>query len=319
MLNLRFVAQISFIGATTLGAAIVPALDYPNKPIRVVTSEIGGGSDFMTRIIAQGVTGPLGQPLVIENRASRLTSEIVAKSVPDGYTVLFAGGVFVFAPLLGKMNYDPVKDFSPITVAVTAPNIVVVHPSVAVKSVKELIALAKARPGQLNYGSGGLGGTPHLAAELFKSMAGVDIVGIAYKGTGPSVNALVGGEVQLMFATAGSVAPHVKSDRLRVLAVTSLRPSELFPGLPTVAATGLPGYDSATIYGVLVPVKTPVSVINRLHQEIVRFLKIPDTKVRFLNAGVEPVGSSPAEFAAIIQADMTRMGKVIKDAGIKVD
>jgi tripartite-type tricarboxylate transporter receptor subunit TctC len=210
-----------------------------------------------------------------------------------------------------------VRDFVPITWAAKAPNAVVVHPSLPVKSIGQLIALAKARPGELNYGSGGNGSSTHLAVELFKSMAGVDIVRVVFKGNAPAQNALFSGEVQLMIAPAGSLASHLNSARLRALAVTSAQPSPLLPGLPTMAASGLPGYESMQIYGVFAPAKTPASIVGRLNEEIVRVVQRPEVRDKFLAAGVEPVGSTPQELAATMKSEIVRIGKVIKDAGIR--
>jgi len=274
---------------------------------------------ILSRILAQGISEPLGQQIIVDNRASAVVAPIVAKSAPDGYTLLITTGVVWILPYLQTTSYDPVKDFIPITLAVSSPNILVVHPSVAVNSVKDLVALAKAKPGTLNYGSGSTGSASHLAAELFKSMAGIDIVRIPYKGAGPAVTALIGGQVQLMLATSSSVAPHVKSGKLKAIAVTSAKPSEMFPALPTVNATGVPGYEAASIIGVFAPAKTPAPIVNRLHQEIVRTLNRPDTKEKLFNGGMEVVGSSPDASVTIIKADMARMGKVIKDAGIKAE
>jgi tripartite-type tricarboxylate transporter receptor subunit TctC len=212
-----------------------------------------------------------------------------------------------------------VRDFSPITLAVTTPLLVVVHPSLPVKTVKELIALAKAKPGSLNYASGISGSATHLPAELFKAMAGVDIVRVAYKGGAPALTAVLAGEAQVMFATSSGAGPHVNSGRLRALAVTSAQPSALFPGLPTVSASGVPGYDAASIMCVFAPARTPAAVIGRLNQEIVRILNKPEVKERFIRAGSEVVASSPEQLAATITADMSTMGKVIKDAGIRAE
>jgi len=307
------------LGLMVLSGGVVCGQDYPHKPIRIITNAAGGGSDFIARLIAQGISGPLGQPVIVDNRSGGLIqSEIVSRAPPDGYTLLVAGGSILILPLLQKTPYDPMKDFSPITLATKEPAVLAVYPSVAAKSVKELIALAKGKPGELNYGSGGTGATNHLAAELFRAMAGVNIVHIAYKGSAPLLSALIGGEVQLAFPSAPSVAPHVKSGRLRALAVTSAEPSALAPGLPTVAASGVPGYESASLTLLFAPAKTPDAIINRLNQEMVRFLKTPEAKAQLLISGAETVGSSPQQLADTMKAEMDRMGKVIKDAGIKL-
>ena len=316
---LLFTQMALVTGLMAMSAGMASAQDFPNKPIRIVCAAAGGGADFVARIIAQAISGPLGQPVIVENRPSRLTGEIVAKATPDGYTLLLAGGTFMFAPLLGKMPYDPIQDFSSITMLARAPNVIVVHPSVPAKSVKELIALVKSRPGELNYASGGTGSSLHLAGELFKAMAGVNITRINYKGTGQAISDLVGGQVQMAFSSAATVAPHVKSGRLRALAVTSLQPSPLAPGLPTVTASGVPGYEVESIDYMLAPAKAPAAPIRRLNREIVRILSQTDLKEKFLNAGIEAAPSSPADLAAIMKSEIAKWGKVIKDAGIKAD
>lgn len=295
-----------------LAVAMASAQNYPNKPIRFVTSAVGGSADVVARLIAAQLSGSFGT-LVVDNRGSGLMGEIGAKAPPDGYTLLLAGPTFWAAPFFfHDLSWNPVRDFSPITLAASAPNILVVHPSLSVKSVKELIALASGKPGELNYGTGGAGSTPHLAAELFKSMARVNIVRINYKGGGPATIALMGGEVQLMFATASSVIPHIKSGRLKALAVTSAQPTSLAPRLPTIAAAGLTGYESVTLYGVFAPAKTPAALIDRLNAVIVRAVNEPDAKGRFLAAGAEPIGSTPARLAAAIKSEMALLAKVVK-------
>ena len=318
MLSARSAAWSCSIGIVLLATSVAVGQNYPNKPIRIVTAEVGGANDIPARAIAQKLTASVGQQVIVENRSGVISIETAAKAPADGYTLLFIGSAMWLAPLLrDKVSYDPVKDFSPITLAVKSPNVLVVHPSVAANSVKELIALAKAKPGVLNYASGSAGTITHLAAELFKAMAGVNIVRIPYKGGGPAIIGLVGGQVQLMFASAGSVTPQVKAGKLRALAVTTAEPSVLAPGLPTIAASGLPGYEAATPYGLLAPAKTPVVIINRLNQEVVRVLNIAEVKEHLLNGGAETVGNSPAQFAAAIKSEMTMWGKVIKDGGIR--
>lgn len=299
-----------------LGADLVSGQDYPNRPIRIITGAPGGGGDLATRLIAQGLTQSMGQPVVVDNRGN-LAGEIASKAPPDGYSVLVEGASFWLASLLQKTPYDALRDFSPLTLAASTPNVLVVHPSVMANSVKELIELAKARPKALNYASSGTGGSAHLSAELFKSMAGVDIVHVPYKGTGAALNSLIGGEVQLMFSNAASVTPHVRSGRLRALAVTSAERSPLFPDLPTVAASGLPRYEALQILAAFAPAKTPTAIINRLNREIVRVLKKDDIKERFFSAALETVGSLPEELAATIKSEIAKWGKVIKDAGIR--
>lgn len=296
---------------------------YPSKFVRIVTAEAGGGNDFAARVIAQELSKTLGQQVIVENRGGAggaIAAEYVAKSPPDGYTLLlYSSSIWVIPLLRDNTPYDPVRDFAPITLAASSPNTVVVHPSLPVTSIKQLIAVAKAKPGVLNYGSAGSGATTHLAAELFKAMAGVDIARVAYKGDGPSVIALIAGQIHVMFSPSGSVIPHIKSGRLRALAVTSPQPSPLAPELPTVAATGLPGYESVSVYGVFAPAKTPPSVVGRLNQETVRALQLPEIREKLLARVVEPVGSTPDAFASAIKVDMDRIRKLVKDANIRAD
>ena len=322
---LRPVSGIFFAGLLAMGAVAVsgPAIStasgqsYPNKPVRIVTAAVGGGSDFTARLIAQAISVPLGQPVIVENRSIGISApEIVARAPPDGHTLLF--GSFWIDTLLNKAPYDPITDFSPITLATRSPNILVVHPAVPAKSVQELIALTKGKPGGLNYGSGGQGSTPHLAGELFKALAGVNIVHIPYKGSGAALLDVIGGQVQLMFATAASAMPQVKGGKLRALAVTSAQPSALAPGLPTIAAS-LPGYEANLILGLFAPAKTPAVIINRLNQETVRALNTAEAKEKFLNAAAEVVGSTPAGLAVTMKAEMARWSKLIRDTGIKSD
>ena len=291
---------------------------FPDRPVRIVTSSAGGGSDFVARMVAQSITDSIGQPVIVENRPI-IAVETAVRALPDGYTLYLDAGSFWIAPLIKPMSYDVERDFLPITVADSSPNILVVHPSVAANSVKELIVLAKSKPGAFNYASFGTGGSSHLAAELLKSMAGVNIVNVPYKGSGLAVVGLIGGEVQLIFATAATVTPHMKSGKLRPLAVSSAQPSALFPGLSTVASSGLAGFEAVTTHAIFAPAKTPDSVIVRLNREIVRALNLPDVKEKFFNAGIEPVGSTPQQLAAAVKSEVARMGKVIKDAGIKAD
>ena len=295
--------------------------DFPNKIVRIVSTDAGGGNDFVARILAQGLTGELGQQVIVENRGGAngiIAAQTVVKAAPDGYMLLnYSGGLWIL-PLLQSVPYDPVRDFSPVSIVVNSPSVLVVHPSLPVKSVRDLIALAKSRPGEINYGMGASGSTPHLAAELFNAMASVRISRVPYKSSGLALTGILVGEVQLVFATAGPLGPHLKSGRLRALAVTSPKPSALAPGLPTISAA-LPGYEASSVFGILAPAKTPGPVISRLNEGLVRILNRNDVKERFLGAGIETVGSTPQEFAITIKTEMDRLGKVIKDAGIRGD
>ena len=305
---------------TCCNLAAQAAQDYPTKPVRIVTPPAGAGNDYVARVIAQGLTASLGQQLVVDNRPAAIVGELVAKAPADGYTLLAIGSVLWLTPLLqDNVGYDPVKDFSPISVTGLSVNVLVVHPSVAANSVKELIALAKAKPGQLNYATGGTGSSNHLAAELFKSMAGINLVRIPYKGSGPAVNDLVSGQVQIMFPTTAAGLPHVKSGRLRALGVTSLQPSVLAPGLPTVADSGVPGYESVVMYALFAPAKTPAAIVKRVNKDLVQYLRSAAGTERLFTAGIEVVASTPGELATAMKSEMTRLGKLIKDANLRVN
>jgi tripartite-type tricarboxylate transporter receptor subunit TctC len=283
----------------------------------MLTSEAGGGSDFVARLVAQGMGAHLGQRVVVDNRGM-ISAEIAKHAAPDGYTLILYGSPLWLSPFLReKLPYDPVRDYAPVSLVVSTPNVVVVHPGVAAQTISELVALAKTKPGTLNYSSASTGSTQHLAAELFKSMAGVNIVRIPYKGSGPALNAVIAGQVQLMFPSAGSATQHVKAGRLRALAVTTAQPSALVPGLPTVAESGLPGYESVSPFGIFAPSKTPDAIIVRLNRDIVRGLSDSEIKTRFNGAGVETVGSTPAELGAMVKSEMAKWGKLIREAGIR--
>ena len=297
----------------------VSAQEFPTKAIRIVTSPPGGNNDFLARLLVKGLTDRLNWQVVVDNRATLVAPDIVAKSAPDGHTILAGGGSFVSGSLLEKLPYDPLRDFTAVSITHRQPNVLVVHPSVPAKTVKELIALAKTKPGALNYGSAGAGSTNHLAAELFNTMAGVKTVRVNYKGVGPAVNALVGGEVHLMIVNLPAVAGYIQGGRLRQLAITSTEPSPLRPGLPTMAAAGVPGFESVLISGVFAPIATPAAVVNRLNQEIVRTINLPDIKERFLALGIETVGSSPQEATAAIKSEIAKVARLIKEAGIRTD
>jgi len=295
------------------------AQPYPYRPVRIVTTQAGGGSDFAARVLAKALTGPLGQTVIVDNRGggATISADIVAKAPPDGYTLLGASGTLWVASLIRKTSYDTLRDFIPITLAVNTPNILVVHPSVA-GSVKDLIALAKAKPGQLNYGSGATGAASHLAGELFKHMAGVDVVRVPYKGSGVSVNALLGNEVQLMFPSASIAIPHVRSGRLKALAVTTTKRFSMMPEVPTMSEAALPGYESSVYAGLFAPIRTPAPVVQRLHREAVQYLNTPEANELFLRSGgADVVAASPQESRAIIQSELQRLGKVIREAHIQ--
>ena len=311
------VRWIALVGiAAAAGAA--GAQDYPARPIRFVTAAVGGGIDFTARLLAAGLTERLNQQVIVDNRGgTNVAPQTVAKATPDGYTFLIHNNTVWIAPLLDNVPYNHEKELWPIMLTSRSPNILVVHPSLGVGSVKELIALAKSNPGKIDYASGPVGASNHVAAELFKSMAGVDLVRIGYKGGGPALNDVVAGQVKVMFATAGSVTSHVQSGRLKGLAVTSAEPSPLVPGMPTLAASGVPGYSSEAIYGFWAPARTPAHILKRLHQEAVQVLNQPEMKERFFKSGVETVASTPEQFAAAIKSEAARLAKVLEAAGIR--
>ena len=316
MLILRFASGMLSTALIVLGAGVVSGQDFPSKAVRILTSPAGGGGDFAARILAQGISGPLGQPVIVDNRPTVLANELASKAPPDGYNLLATGGSLLVYPLLYKAPFN-VADFSPISQITREVLVLAVHPSVPVKSVKELIALAKARPGELNYAMVPSGSASQLGGELFKSMAGVNIVSVPYKGAAPRLAAVVSGEAQLTMVDAGFAVPHVKSGKLRALAVTSAQPSALAPGLPTMAASGLPGYEMVGQTSLYAPAKTPATVIIRLNREVVRLLNQADVKERFLNGGVEAHSSSPGELTATIKSEIAMAVKLIKEAGIK--
>jgi tripartite-type tricarboxylate transporter receptor subunit TctC len=305
--------------------AIVPTqAQYPNKPVRLILPfPPGGAIDTLARILGPRLSEALGQQVVMENRpgaAGNIGAEIVAKSPPDGYTVLMGAiPIAISVSVYSKLGYDLVKDFAPVTLLASTPNVVVVHPSVPAKSVKELIALAKARPGQLDFASSGSGGSPHLAGALFNNLAGTKMNHIPYRGGGPAVIALIAGECSVGFATAPSVIHHIKSGRLRGLAVTSTQRAPLVPELPTVIEAGIPGYEAGAWQGLLVPTGTPREIILRLEAESSKVLKLPEVKERLDATGLTPIGSTPEEFGAYLRSEIEKWGKVARSVGMRVE
>jgi tripartite-type tricarboxylate transporter receptor subunit TctC len=319
MRHFQVFPAVVFLGLVVLPAGSAFGQAYPSKLVRMLTSEAGGGSDLVARVIAQGLTTSLGQSVVVENRGGGvIAGEAVAKAAPDGHTLLLYGNTFWLMPLLrAHLSYDPFRDFVPITNAATTPTVLVVHPSMPVKSVKELVALAKARPGALNYASAATGTTNHLAAELLKYMTRTNIVRVGFKGHASAFNALLGGETHLMFAIVGPAMAQAKAGRARALAVTSAAPTPLAPELPTMAASGLPGFEVVFVAGIFAPAGTPSAIVTRLQAEIARVLERPESKDRLRNVAMETVGSTPDELAATIKAEYNVMAKVVKEAGIR--
>lgn len=314
--SIRRFMPCMFCLALVVGAEQVSSQDYPSRPVRIVTSPAGGGNDLPSRLVARGISGSIGQQVIVDNRAAILAPEIVAKAPPDGYTVLVAGSTHWVGPLIENVSYDPLKDFATIALLARAPVLLVVHPSMPITSVRQLVALAKSRPGVMNSSVGAPGSSNYLGAVLFDYLAGVKITRIPYKGAAPAMTALMSGEVQVMFPSAGAAAPHVQSKRLRALAVGSAQPSQLAPGLPTIAASGVPGYDSDSLSAVFAPAGTPPAIVARLNQEIVRYLQSADGKNAFLKGGIEAAPSTPEELTTMMKAEIATYGKVLKAAGV---
>jgi len=315
--------SISAIALTALSTAAFSqdAAHYPSRPIRmIVPFAPGGGLDISTRLIGQKLTGKWGQNVVVDSRPGAATivgTEIASRASPDGYTVLMITTTFAINPgLYSKLPYDPGRDFTPVTQLNSQPNVVVVPPSFAGNSVKDLIALAKAKPGELTFASPGAGSAPHLAAEMFQRAAGVSMIHVPYKGIPPAVTDVIGGRVTMLFTTTISAAPHIKAGKLRAVAITSAKRQSGMPDIPTIGET-LPGYRAEAFQGMVVPAGVPQAIVNKLSAEVARIVRLPDVAERFQLDGAEPVGSTPKEFAAFLKAEMQKWSKVVKDAGIK--
>lgn len=297
---------------------------YPGKPIRfILPFPPGGGTDILGRIIADRLTASLGQPVVIENRGGaggNVGAEAAAKSAPDGHTiVLVAPSLAISSSLYSKLNYDPVKDFAPISLVATVPNVMVTHPSVPAQSLGEFIALAKGRPGGMNFGSGGSGTSNHLGGELFNIVAGVKLVHVPYKGVNLAMNDVLAGQIHLVIIGVPAAAPHIKAGRLRALAIIAPQRAPALPDVPTAAEAGLPNFEVTTWYGVLAPAGTPRPIINRLNAELARAMHAPELKERLAAMATDPVTSTPEEFADYIRQEIAKWGKVVRDAGLKAD
>jgi tripartite-type tricarboxylate transporter receptor subunit TctC len=315
------------IGA--LLAVLLPPLAaaqaYPDKPIRVIVPVPAGGTpDVVARMVAPALSSLLGQHLVIDNRGGAgglIGAELAAKAVPDGYTLFFSspGSLTILPHLQKQVAYDTLTDFAPISLVSIGPFLLITHPSVPVRTVKELIALAKAEPGKLNYASAGNGAANHLAMELFKSMAGVNITHVPYKGAPQAVTDLIGGSVDLMFNSIPPVLQHIKTGRLRLLGVASAKRSPQLPDVPTISEAGVPGYEAITWFGLLAPARTPKPIVVRLSAALVKVVHAPDIKSQLEIQGYDPVGSSPEEFAAFIRTESQKYAKVVKLSGAKVD
>jgi tripartite-type tricarboxylate transporter receptor subunit TctC len=309
------------VGLLISQAALAQA--WPNRPVRfLVPFAAGAGiNDIMARLVGQHLGAGLGQPVVIENRAGAggiAGTDAAAKAAPDGSTFLMTNvSLVTSAYLYPNLPYDPQKDFVPVTLVATSPLMLVVHPSVAAKSVQELIALAKANPGRLNFGSGGVGSTPHLSVELFKSAAGIDAVHVPYKGGAPALNDLIGGQLSFMIENMPGTMPFVKGGKLRALAITSAQRSPLEPALPTMAESGVPGYEVVGWQGLFAVAGTPPEIVARLQAEVAKVLRLPEVRERLAALGAEPVGSTPQEFGAFVRAENARWGRMIREKGIR--
>jgi tripartite-type tricarboxylate transporter receptor subunit TctC len=318
--------RATFVLAVTalLAWGSAAAQTYPDRAVRVVVPfPPGGGTDIIARMLLQKLGERLAASFVIDNRAGAggtIGAETVAKAAPDGYTLLIPSSSHTINPsVFRKLGYDPARDFSAVTLIASGPGLLVVHPSVPARNVKELIALARSKPGQLNYGSAGNGTPPHLSAELFKSMAGVDIVHVPYKGNTLAFIDLFTGSVSLSFPTITSGLPPVKTGKLRALGVTSRNRSTVVPDIPTIAESGLPGYEATTWYGMLAPAGTPRAIVDTLQRHVVEILKNGDVREKLLAQGLEPVGDTPTEFASIIAAELVKWRKVVAAAGVKAE
>jgi len=318
-----------FTGAALLAAVLVasqPALGqtYPDHLIKIVVpTSAGGGNDAMARIVGNKLAERLKQPVIVENKAGgngAIASEFVAKSAPDGYTLLFGYiATHGINPALSKVPYDPVKDFSPIAMIAEAQEVLVVHPSVKANTVAELIALAKAKPGSISYASAGNGTAPHISGELFKRLAGVDMLHVPYKGSSPALTDTLGGTTQVMFPSLVAANQFIKAGKLRALAVTGSKRSAMFPALPTIAEAGVPGFQITQWYGFFAPAKTPPAIVDRVNRELVAIMKDPDTQKKFADQGADVVTSTPAEFGRFVQSELVKWGKFIADAKITAD
>lgn len=294
------------------------AQSYPSRPVRILTAEPGGGSDIASRILAPALTARLGQQVIVENRVGGvIISELAAKATPDGHTLLVYSNALWLLPYMRTETPYALSDFKPISLLVSAPMLLTVHPSVPAQSAEEFIALTRSKPGAYSYASGPIGASPHLAGELFKAMAGVDLLHVPFKGVGLAINDVIGARVNMMFLSTGSSSAHVKAGRLRALAVTSMKPSPLAPGVPTLTSSGVPGYEMLTIFGLFVQAKAPAATLARLQSDVIGAMQSAEVKDRFGGINMEAVGSSSAEFMAVMRGEMDRLGKVIKERGIR--
>ena len=324
MKNIVYVAGAALAGMLVVTGSDALAQAYPSRPIRIISIfPAGGGNDILCRAVAQKVTENLKQQVIVENRPGAngiIGTEVAARSAPDGYTItLIPSGHAVNASLYRKLPFDSIKDFTPITLAGSSPLVVALHPSVPVKSIKELVALARARPGQINYGTAGVGSSGHLAGALFENMTGTTLAHIPYKGMSLAVTDVIGGQVYMTFGTSLSVVPHVRSARLRALAVTGAQRSPALPDLPTVAESGVPGYEASLWYGFVGPARLPAEIVQRLNAEIAAALGAPEVRERLASQGVDARSSTADEFARLLVSDLDRWAKVVQRLGLRAD
>ena len=318
----HILATVAIAAATVCGSAHAQATNYPTKPVTIVVPfSPGGATDIMSRTLAERLKNRLGHPVIVENKpgaGTMIASEYVAKAAPDGHTVLLAASSLGIAPsLYAKVNYDPVKDFTPISLVASVVHVLSVHPSVPAKNVAELVTWVKANPTKANYGSVGAGTSTHLESELFNTMAGVKMEHVPYKGSAPALLDLVSGNINVMFDAYASSKPFINDNRIRLLAVTTAQRSKLLPNVPTVAESGLPGYEAMPWLGFVAPAGTPAPIVNKFHAELMEVLKEPAVQEKFQSLGLEIIGNNPAEFADFIKKDIVKWGKVVKDSGAR--
>lgn len=314
-------AAASALGLLALTPLAAQAQAFPTKAITIIVPfSAGGTTDILARVLGQFISKDLGQPVIIDNRAGaggNIGTQLVARAAPDGYTILMGtvGTHAINQSLYPKLAFDPIKDFAPLTRVALVPNLLVANPAQPFKTVKELMAYAKANPGKVTFGSSGSGTSIHLSGELFKQMAGVDIQHVAYKGSAPAVNDLLGNHIAIMFDNMPSAISHVKAGKLRPLAVTTAQRSPALPDVPTIAEAGVPGYEATSWFGLLAPAKTPAPVVAKLNASILKALADPDVKKKLLEQGAEPAGETPAQFAAFIASETVKWGKIVKQSG----
>jgi tripartite-type tricarboxylate transporter receptor subunit TctC len=323
-LYLKLIICTAMSLALSTAHAAEPAASYPSKAVRIIIPfSPGGGADNLARTLQPALSSALGQPLILDNRpgaSSIIGTELAARSAPDGYTMLLITTTHTVNPsLMKKLPYDPLKDFAPVSLAVTQPNVLVVHPSLPAKSLKELVALGKAKVGNLTYASGGSGSQPHLAGELLQMIAGIELIHVPYKGSGPGVTAVLGGQVTMMFVGPLAIEAHVKSGKLRALAVADKKRSAVLPDVPTVSEAGFRGLETGTWYGFLAPAGTPQPVIDTFHAAVIKSMSTPDMKTRLLAQGVEIVGAGPREFDQTLREEIVKWTKLVKRAGITAE